>query len=184
MSIRIHIFGASGSGTTTFGRALAKHCGIAHFDTDNFFWIPGDPPYGNQRPIEDRIDRLCQAINSVDEWILTGSLCGWGDFTIGHYTLAVFLFLAPEIRLKRLRDREAKLFGDRIKVGGALYEQNQGFMEWATQYDEGASEIRSKKLHEQWIKLLSCPLLRLDGKNSVAGNVQRVVNRIGDGIIK
>ena len=41
---RIHILGASGSGTTTLGRALAARLQCPHFDTDDCFWLPTDPP--------------------------------------------------------------------------------------------------------------------------------------------
>ena len=37
MAHRIHLFGASGSGTTTLGVALAERLAIAHFDSDNFY---------------------------------------------------------------------------------------------------------------------------------------------------
>ena len=37
---RIHILGASGSGTTTLGRALAERLQCRHFDTDDYFWLP------------------------------------------------------------------------------------------------------------------------------------------------
>ena len=42
---RIHILGASGSGTTALGQALAEHLRCPHFDTDDYFWLPTDPPY-------------------------------------------------------------------------------------------------------------------------------------------
>ena len=41
---RIHILGASGSGTTTLGRALAERLQCPHFDADDYFWVPTDPP--------------------------------------------------------------------------------------------------------------------------------------------
>jgi len=40
----IHILGASESGTTTLGRALKEKYEYAHFDTDDYFWIPTNPP--------------------------------------------------------------------------------------------------------------------------------------------
>jgi hypothetical protein len=42
---RIHIFGASGSGTTTLGAAIADRYGYAHLDVDQYFWMPTDPPF-------------------------------------------------------------------------------------------------------------------------------------------
>jgi adenylate kinase family enzyme len=46
---RIHILGASGSGTTTLGRALSERLQCPHFDTDNYFWLPTDPPWVQSR---------------------------------------------------------------------------------------------------------------------------------------
>lgn len=45
MMRRIHITGASGSGCTTLGRALAERLGSVHLDTDTYFWLPSDPPF-------------------------------------------------------------------------------------------------------------------------------------------
>jgi hypothetical protein len=42
---RIHIVGASGSGTTSLASAIAAQCGHRHLDTDDFFWMPTSPPY-------------------------------------------------------------------------------------------------------------------------------------------
>jgi adenylate kinase family enzyme len=36
--VRVHIFGASGSGTTTLGRTLAERLGVRFFDGDDYFW--------------------------------------------------------------------------------------------------------------------------------------------------
>ena len=35
MKKHIHIFGASGSGTTTIAKAVSERLGYAHFDSDN-----------------------------------------------------------------------------------------------------------------------------------------------------
>jgi NAD(P)-dependent dehydrogenase (short-subunit alcohol dehydrogenase family) len=35
---RIHVTGASGSGVTTLGRALADALALPHHDTDDYFW--------------------------------------------------------------------------------------------------------------------------------------------------
>ena len=55
---RIHILGASGSGTTTLGRALAERLQYPHFDTDDYFWLPTDPPYTQQRARTERAQLL------------------------------------------------------------------------------------------------------------------------------
>jgi adenylate kinase family enzyme len=48
----IHITGASGSGTSTLGQALAESVGCPWLDADDFFWLPTDPPYTDKRPAQ------------------------------------------------------------------------------------------------------------------------------------
>lgn len=48
-NIRIHITGASGSGTTTLGKAIAKKYGIKHFDTDDFYWQKTKIPFTKKK---------------------------------------------------------------------------------------------------------------------------------------
>lgn len=50
---RIHIFGASGSGTSTLGRAVAARLGYAFLDADDFYWLPTDPPFREKRDVAD-----------------------------------------------------------------------------------------------------------------------------------
>jgi len=47
--------GASGSGVTSLGRALADALAIPHHDTDDYFWLPTTPPYRNMREIAERL---------------------------------------------------------------------------------------------------------------------------------
>ena len=46
---RIHIFGASGTGTTTLGGTLAAALDCPHLDTDDYFWIKTDPAFRTVR---------------------------------------------------------------------------------------------------------------------------------------
>lgn len=48
----IHIFGASGSGTTTLAEKISRELGYFHLDTDDYFWLPptpNSPPSGRWR---------------------------------------------------------------------------------------------------------------------------------------
>jgi hypothetical protein len=73
---RIHIVGASGSGTSTLGAALAKRPACAHVDADTLFWLPTDPPFVEQRPREARQALLVQALPADGRWIFAGSATG------------------------------------------------------------------------------------------------------------
>ena len=175
MTVRVHITGASGSGTTTLGRAAARHFGVPHFDSDEYFWLPSDPPYQQPRPRELRLALLEPKLREAESWVLSGSNHGWGDPLIPYYTLVVFLRVPTEIRLSRLRARESAEFGPTIEPGGAMYEQAAEFLDWAEQYDEGPPTMRSLAAHELWLAELTCPVLRLEGAEAVEQNLEALI---------
>ena len=154
----IHILGASGSGTTTLASALADKHGHTHLDTDNFYWIPTDPPFREKRPIEQRLELLREVMRRSTSWVLSGSLAGWGDALIPEFDLVVFLLVPNEVRMERLRARELQRYG---------HLENVEFLEWANKYDTGGFEMRSRKVHEAWLKNLQTPVLRLGGERPV-----------------
>jgi adenylate kinase family enzyme len=164
---RVHILGASGSGTTTLGRALAARLQCPHFDTDDYFWLPTNPPYTAQRERTARQQLLMNALTAQDQWVLSGSLCGWGNVAISLFELVVFLAIPHDRRMARLRHREHARFGERLLPGGDMYEQSQAFLAWAASYDEGGLDIRSKRLHEQWLSTLPCPIVCFEGEYSI-----------------
>jgi adenylate kinase family enzyme len=107
----LHILGASGSGTSTLGAALAQRFGYTHLDTDDYFWEPTTPPFQQIRARQQRQALLGAALDAHSRWVLSGSLCGWGDLFIPHFDLVIFLFVPQEIRLARLKAREQRRLG-------------------------------------------------------------------------
>ena len=159
----IHIFGASGSGTSTLGRALAEKTGFRFMDTDDYYWLPAEPMYTLKRPIPERLALMVRDLDECSDAVLSGSLAGWGDPLIPRFTLAVRLVTPTPVRMERLKQREYARYGRRILPGGDLFEQSQAFLAWAAQYDDGLPPLRSRALHDLWQQKLSCPLLTLDG---------------------
>jgi adenylate kinase family enzyme len=176
---RIHILGASGSGTTTLGRALAEHLQYPHFDIDDYFWLPTDPPYTHQRERIERQQLLMDDLMAHNAWVLSGSLCGWGDVAIPRFELVVFLAIPHDIRMEGLRRREHARFGERILPGGDMYEPSQAFFAWAASYDEGGVDIRSRRLHEAWLGILPCPILCFEGEYSIEEHIAVLMVEIG-----
>ena len=164
---KIHLFGASGSGTSTLGAALAQRLSLPHLDVDDFYWRPTNPPFVEKQQPAQRLLDLNEAMTESQGWILSGSLCGWGDELIPRFSHAVFLFLQPHLRQQRLRLRERQRHGDRILPGQDMYEIHTEFMAWAARYDSAGLEQRSRRLHQQWSQKLPCPLLRLDSDQSI-----------------
>jgi adenylate kinase family enzyme len=177
-SLRIHITGASGTGTTTLGRALAAELNCPHFDTDDYFWQPTDPPYQQKRDLEERSRLLLADLEAHPRWVLSGSIGSWGDFAIPLFNLVIFLRIPTELRLERLARREYADFGDAILPGGTMHQIYTEFMEWAARYDTAGLEQRSLKTHEQWLDQLPCPILRLEGDMPVDERVRRTIQTI------
>lgn len=172
---RIHIFGASGSGTSSLAAALAGRHGHRRLDTDDFYWLPTDPPYEQARPREVRLALLASALAQSPSWVLSGSLCGWGDRLIPEFDLVVFLVVSTSVRLTRLRAREAARYGDRaIAPGGERHDAHIAFLDWAGSYDAGGTEMRSRALHEAWLSRLTGAVLRLEGNRTVAEQLTQI----------
>jgi len=177
MPHRIHIFGASGSGTTTLGAALARRLAALHLDVDRFYWLPTDPPFTHKRPPAVRLAMLRHEMAAHNAWVLSGSLCGWGDALCERFTLAVFLRLDSSLRMARLLQREQLRYGDRIAPGGAMHANHCEFMAWAASYDSAVAPIRSLDLHDRWLAQLCCPVLTLDAQSSVENLVDEIITQ-------
>ena len=122
---------------------------------------------------------LRQALEKTDSWVISGSLCGWGDFAIPMFELAVFLWIPIDIRLQRLRQREIDRFGPEIEdPNDPRYETHKGFLEWAAAYDTGGLDMRSKALHEKWITTLPCNVIRIEQDRSIQDDLKTVMNQI------
>ena len=167
MPHHIHIFGASGSGATTLGTELAKRIDAPNLDTDAYYWTKTDPPFTNKNRPADRVAMIENDIKGIDNWVLSGSICSWGNPLLNKFTLAVFLQLPNALRMERILNRERTRFGKRIDVGGDMHEAHIKFIDWANSYDHAVAPTRSLDLHEKWMKRLSCPILRLDSTVSV-----------------
>lgn len=172
---RIHIVGASGSGTTSLAAELAGRYGHRHLDTDDFYWRRTDPPFREKRPPEERLASLRTTFQEAKRWVVSGSLCGWGDPLIPEFELVVFLLVPTPVRLARLRAREIERYGRQaIAPGGALHEAHVEFLEWAGRYDTGDPEMRSRAMHEAWLAALPCSVVRLEGDVSIVEQRERI----------
>jgi adenylate kinase family enzyme len=174
--MKIHLFGASGSGVTTTGEALAEATGFPYFDSDAYFWLPSEPPFRDQRPAEERNRMILSDLQRHPAWIFGGSAVSWGAFRRDAFDLAVFLWIPPDLRLARLRRRELDRYGDVIHRDPDRKAQYDEFLAWAARYDDPAFARRSRTAHEQWMTTLACPVLRLEGDLSVAERVDCILH--------
>jgi len=175
-SARIHIMGASGSGVTTLGRAAADALAFPHHDTDDYYWLPTTPPYRRKRAIDDRVRLMREVFLDRSDWVLSGSLDGWGDPIVPLFDLVVFVQAPIEVRLHRLREREMRHFGaEAVSPGGWRHRETEEFIEWASHYEDGSREGRSLARHLAWPSTLRCPVLHADGTRPIADLVRDIV---------
>lgn len=176
--MRIHVVGASSSGTTTLGAALAQRLAVPHLDTDSFFWEATDPPFTTKRPEAQRVAMMEAAMAGQPGWTLSGSMMGWGEVFIPRLDLAVFLHVPPDVRLARLKAREQARYGSAIEPGGAMHAAHLEFLEWARGYDTPGFPGRSLERHRAWLAALPCPVIEIAGTPDVEESVARVMEAL------
>ena len=164
MTFRVLILGASGTGTTTLGRALGKDLSFRVFDTDDYYWLPSTPPFQHKQDPELRLAKLLEDLKVTSYAIISGSILNWGLELEDSLSLIVFLTVPADVRIARLETREMKLYG----------QVDREFLAWAAQYDEGKMSGRSREKHEQWLSQRACPVLRIEGDTSTVDRVGRV----------
>ena len=163
--MRFLITGATGSGTSTLGRALAGCIDGLHFEADDYFWWPSTPPFTARRDPVKRLSLILKALAECDAAVVSGSVYGWGKKLEESFSTVVFLTVPAPVRIERLRERELKQFG-RV---------DSEFLEWAAQYDEGRMSGRSLRKHREWLSSLSCPIVHIDGVVTVAHAVETIL---------
>ena len=175
MSARIHIVGASSSGTTTLGAALAARLGAAHLDTDNYFWEATDPPFTAKRPEAERVALMEAALAGAEAWVISGSLIGWGEVFVPRFELVVFLHVPHAVRMDRLMARERGRYGAAIEPGGAMHAAHLEFLAWAQAYETPGFPGRSLERHRAWLAGLACPVVEIAGTPSLEESLARVL---------
>ena len=179
MKQRIHIFGASGSGTTTIAQAVCEKLAYTHFDSDNYFWLHTEDPFTIERDKHECFALMNYDLSNHEKWILSGSLVGWGDEFIPFFDLVVFVYVPKDIRMERITKREYERYGNEMRPGGRKYNASTAFLEWAASYDAGTHNGRSLPKHEKWLREISCTTLRVvnisleDSIDSVCHAIQK-----------
>ena len=177
--MKLHIFGASGSGVTTLGKALAGQLSLPYLDSDAFFWEPSNPPFTLKRNPAARNKMAQEALQQTQSWIFGGSVINWGENVFPNFNLIVFLWLPPAIRLERLKAREAERYGDVIFTDPERQRLYQQFMDWAGDYDHASGLAnRTLKAHETWLAKQKSPVLEIRGDYSLSQKLAMVNQKL------
>ena len=165
----ILVFGANGSGKTTLGRALASVLRCKHMDSEDYYFQEAAIPYTNPRSREECVRLMLADIEKHGSFVLSAVTGAFGEEIASMYRLAVYIAAPKEVRMQRIEQRGYDRFGDRVRPGGDMYEQQLGFREWAA--------ARPLSKIDEWAQTLACPLVRVDGTKAVAENAAWIAQR-------
>ena len=177
--MKIHIFGASGSGVTTTGKILAEKLNLTYLDSDAYFWETTEPPFTVKRDENDRNSTIKKDLTHLENWILGGSVFQWGQNIFPDFDLVVYLWIPSEIRLERLKAREFERYGNVIYTEPERIKQFENFMEWAADYDNNTGiAARNFLAHEKWLKTLTFPILNISGDLTIDERIELIMEKI------
>ena len=94
----------------------------------------------------------------------------YGEEILNLYDYVILIEVPKKIRLQRIRNRSYLKFAERMLVGGDLYEQEERFFSFV--------ESRPEDCVEKWVKVVNCPIIRVDGTKSVEENIDFIIKTI------
>ncbi len=176
--MKLLIFGASGSGTTTLGKEIEKRTNFKHLDVDNYYWKKTEPPFQEKIPLIKRKENLKADFNRFENLVLSGSMVRGGKEWETAFDLAIFITLENNERIERLKRREIERYGEKLMTDKKIQQNSKAFLEWADQYENPEFDGRTLKVHNDWIKLLDCKVIRLNGKVKLNDKTESVLIEI------
>ena len=166
------LLGRNGAGKSTLGKALAEKLDFYFIDNEDLFFPKTDPNYiyASPRTREEAEKMLFHAIKVHENFVFAAVKGDYGEAIYPFFQYAVLIDTPKDIRVQRVKKRSFQKFGNRMLPGGDLHEQEEKFFEFVTS--------RPESTVEEWIQLLSCSILRIDGTKPVEENVDFIINQI------
>tara|TARA_R110001592_G_scaffold127930_1_gene339922 strand:+ start:3107 stop:3667 length:561 start_codon:yes stop_codon:yes gene_type:complete len=178
--MKVLIFGASGSGTTTLGKEIEKNTDFIHLDVDDYYWKKTEPPFQEKIALSERNENLKTDFEKYENIIISGSMVSWGKEWETLFDLVIFIRLKDKIRIERLQKREIERYGRKLLTDKKTHEDSQAFLEWAKQYENPNFDGRSLQVHNDWIEFLDCKVLRIDGEGELKSKTEKILTEIKD----
>ncbi len=154
----ILVCGLNGAGKSTLGRALAAEISYHFVDMEDIYYSKKenpDYPYEKPRSYEEAVSLLLEVFAEEQNVVLASVTGDFGEEVLSHFRQVIYIELPRDIRIKRVYERSYEKFGDKMREGGAFYEQVRNFHDFVRSRDEN--------LVEKWLSKLSCPMIRVDG---------------------
>ncbi len=165
----IIVFGANGSGKSTLGRELARVLNYKYMDIEDYHFIKSEIPYTVERSREDCLNLMLTDIRKYGSFVISAVIGDFGEEITSMYDFAVFISAPLETRIERIKQRACKQHRERICEGGDMYEQHLKFIDFVAS--------RSLSRIEQWAETLVCPVIYVDGTQSISENTEWIVEQ-------
>ena len=165
--------GLNGAGKSTLGRELAKELGSFFIDSEDLYFPKTGPCYAYASPrSREEVGRiLFREIKSHESFVFAAVKGDFGENIDPFFQYAVLIHVPKEVRIQRVRSRSFQTFGNRMLPGGDLHEAEENFFRLV--------ESRAEDTVEEWVRALSCPVIRIDGTKPVEENIHFIIEQIG-----
>jgi len=188
----IAIIGLNGSGKSTLGHYLANKLGYYEIDVEDYYFPEqkksrqnaleerygenyeylGEIPYSIARSKKEVEQSIEEDIKSHSKFVICGVTMNWNDSIMSSIKVAFWLKAPTNERVKRVKEREEKRWGERVIEGGDMYEQQLSFRDIISKRDETKVEDS--------IKNLKCVVIELDGMAPIENNVEIILNYLSN----
>ena len=172
MGMGIQMCGLNGCGKSTLGRALAESIGFYFIDNENLYFSRSntDEPYMNPKSRQDIEQLLVEEVSKHPNFVFAAVKGDYGKEIIPMYDYVVMIEVPKSIRLQRVRNRSFQKFGNRMLMGGDLHRQEEAFFQMV--------ESRQDDYVENWLQMVKCPIIRVDGTKPIEENVECIIRKI------
>lgn len=166
----ILICGLNGAGKSTLGRILADRIGYEFIDNEDLYFPKADPssPFSGIRSREEVIRLLEDRISRNNRFVFAAVKGDYGDQLLTALDHIVLIDVPKSIRSRRVRDRSFSRFGERILPGGDLHDQEEAWF--------SLTDSRPENYTTEWLKTVSCPVIRVDGTLPALQNADYLVS--------
>lgn len=171
MGTGIIVCGLNGVGKSTLGKALAEKLHYHFIDNEDLYFPKTDPNYlyAVSRTRKEVESLLLSEIETYERFVFA-AVKGDHKRALPFFKYAVLIEAPREIRLRRVKERSFRKFGNRMLPGGDLYEREQSFFDLVSS--------RAENTVEDWIKSFSGQVIRVNGTESISGNVDYIAEML------
>lgn len=165
----IMIGGLNGVGKSTLGKALAQVLDSKFIDVEDLYF-PERHDYTLSRTREEVSKLLLQKIKENNNFVFASVKGDYSEQIYPFFQYVIIIEVPRDVRLQRVRERSYQKFGSRMLPEGDLYESEERFFEFVAS--------RPEDTVEKWAQLVGCPIIRVDGTQSIEESIRYIINEM------